>query len=381
VAEPLRGEPAFDPALIDAIAERLPVLPVSTGSPLLDRSVTIGLAHIEATFQGDHPKYGVGTYAEDIHDGFPPTIIATVDALTLWGLAGRAETLFGYWLNRFVRTDGTIDYYGPSGSEYGQILTTARRLLDRGGDGTWLAAHHCQLERLSLHLRDLIEFGGGTRVFADIPEADEREQTATYFHNIAWVVRGLNDWAEVLEAYLGKSAEAHWCRTASRDLRRVLLDAISAAWPQDPDDWWLRPTVEENDGYLSRPEGFITQNRFGSYTNYRYWPELLSSGALLSEMMRRIVKARLNSGGQFCGMTRFEERLDDWPLAEYLEGLWHLGLYDDYRLTLWGHICYHQAEGHLTAYEQVTLPPGEKVADYCLPCQLVAARAAKRLIA
>ena len=34
-----------------------------------------------------------------------------------------------------------------------------------------------------------------------------------------------------------------------------------------------------------------------------------------------------------------------------------------------------EAEGHLTAYEQVTLPPGGERAPYCLPCQLVAARA------
>ena len=38
-----------------------------------------------------------------------------------------------------------------------------------------------------------------------------------------------------------------------------------------------------------------------------------------------------------------------------------------------------QAEGHLTAYEQITLPPGEMVGPYCLPCQLVAARAAALL--
>jgi hypothetical protein len=78
-------------------------------------------------------------------------------------------------------------------------------------------------------------------------------------------------------------------------------------------------------------------------------------------------------------MTRFEAHLDDWPLADYLEGLWALGRAEDYRISLWGHVLYHQAEGHLTAYEQVTLPPGRRLADYCLPCQLVAARAVPRL--
>ncbi len=78
-------------------------------------------------------------------------------------------------------------------------------------------------------------------------------------------------------------------------------------------------------------------------------------------------------------MTRFTGHLDDWPLAEYLNGLWALGRKNDFLLSLYGHVAYHQAEGHLTAYEQVTFPPGKRKADYCLPSQLVAARTARRL--
>ncbi|MHB8899923.1 MAG: hypothetical protein ACYC6Y_14345 [Thermoguttaceae bacterium] len=67
-------------------------------------------------------------------------------------------------------------------------------------------------------------------------------------------------------------------------------------------------------------------------------------------------------------MKWFEVHLDDWPLAEYLSGLWAMDREDDYLLSLYGHVAYHQAEGHLTAYEQVAFPPGRKRADYCLPC-------------
>ena len=102
---------------------------------------------------------------------------------------------------------------------------------------------------------------------------------------------------------------------------------------------------------------------------------MLSSGILTDELAGRVVSARLTGGGQFLGMTRFMDRLDDWPLYEYLLGLWRLGRRDDFLYSLYGHIACHQVEGHLTAYEQMSLPPGQKVADYCLPCQLVAARA------
>ena len=59
-----QGPPAFDPG---RIAEGMRSLrthpPVNTGHSFLDRSVKVGLSHIDATFRGDHPKYGVGTYA------------------------------------------------------------------------------------------------------------------------------------------------------------------------------------------------------------------------------------------------------------------------------------------------------------------------------
>jgi len=374
-AEPLRDEPAFDPAQIDRLANKI-VLPgdMRLDHPVLERVVRVGLAHIETTFQGNHPKYGTGGYAGEEHDTFPPTIIAAVDALTLWGHTERAEELFAYWLQNFVRPDGTIDYYGPSLSEYGQLLTTARRLMERGGHAAWLRQHERPLRRLAGHLVELARGEGQPALLVGVPEADERKKPATYFHNNAWVVRGLDDWAYLVDSRLHRSDEAESLRRTARELRRTLLEAVEDAWPKDPEYWWLRPTLEE----APRPES-ITATRLGSYTNYRYWPELLSSGILPHEWMERLVSARLTGGGQFCGTTRFADHLDDWPLADWLEGLWHLGRFDDFRLCLWGHVTYHQAEGHLTAYEQVTFPPGRKVADYCLPCQLVAVRAAAKL--
>ena len=362
----LTGAPAFDPALIADKVAKLKTKPaVNTGHSFLDLSVKTALAHIDATFEGDHPKYGVLSYGRKEHDGFPPTIIAAVDALTLWGMIARAEQLFGYWLDHFVDAKGTITYYGPSLGEYGQLLTTARRLMQRGGSRGWFATHRDEIDRLAQHLQSLVNQSGRVALVSGVPEADERTQTATYFHNNAWIVRGLDDWA----ALTHKPSQ-------TKELRKLLLDAIRQTWPSDPKDWWLSPTVEP----AAHPKTKITATRVGSYTNYRYWPELLSSRVLPRAMAERVVEARLSSGGQFCGMTRFGGHLDDWPLMDYLDGLWALGRKNDYLLSLYGHVVYHQAEGHLTAYEQVTLPPGKKKADYCLACQLVAARAARVLV-
>ena len=150
------GQPAFDPERIAENIKKLETSPaVNTGHPFLDQSVKIGLAHIDATFRGDHPRYGVGTYAASVHDGFPPTIIAAVDALTAWGIHVRAAQLFNYWLAHFVRDDGTIKYYGPSISEYGQLLHTAALLHERSGPAGWWPDGFAALDRIAEYLLQL----------------------------------------------------------------------------------------------------------------------------------------------------------------------------------------------------------------------------------
>lgn len=372
------GSAAFDSQKIAENIKRLQTEPpVDTGHPFLDLSVKTGLAHIDATFRGDHPKYGVGNYEDEAHDGFPPTIIAAVDALSAWGMNSRAAQLFHYWLSNFVRENGTFKYYGPSISEYGQILHTAALLEERAGTAIWWNDGFKQLDRICeylLQLRaDAVKDDG---LISGIPEADTREDTGKYFHNNAWVVKGLQRWADLCERL--QATPMTWTptiRKASTELAQDTLRAIRKTWPDNPSDWWLPSRL----GSPTRP-ACLTETMDSSYTNYRYWPELLSSGLLPSDMANRVVNVRLSAGGQFCGMTRFYDHLDDWPLADYLYALWSLGRRNDFLLSLYGHVAYHQAEGHLTAYEQITFPPGKKVANYCLPCQLVAARAARLLV-
>ena len=163
----------------------------------------------------------------------------------------------------------------------------------------------------------------------------------------------------------------------SDQVKVATLKAIDQSWPSNKNDWWL-PVLY---GSKIKPKS-LTDGREASYTNYRYMIELLSSDILSDEMANRLVDARLKGGGQFCGMTRFMGSLDDWTLYDYLYGLWKLGRKKDFLISLYGHISYHQCEGHLTAYEQFNFPGypyGSKKADYCLPSQLVAARAGRFL--
>jgi hypothetical protein len=395
-----QGKPAIDPRVIQANIKKLKTSPeINTGHPFLDLSIKTSLAHIDATFQGDHPKYGVGVYSRIEHDTFPPTIIAAVDALSAWSINVRAARLFNYWLTNFVKEDGTFDYYGPSISEYGQMLHTATILEERAGGKGWLNEGFPKLNLIAEYLLRLISSASKEDgLISGVPEADTRDQVAKYFHNNAWVVKGLEQWINICEkTKLTPSTSIENIRKAAQNLKGDTLKAIKKSWPTDTCEWWLPART----GKMIAPP-YLTvafadlkfdpsSNKFPSshelaegnepsYTNYRYWPELLSSGILTPELSNRLVNARLSGGGQFCGMTRFLKWIDDWPLTDYLYGLWALGRKDDFLLSLYGHIAYAQCEGHLTTFEQMSFPgdpQGSKRADYCLPCQLVAARAGR----
>ncbi|OPL10730.1 MAG: hypothetical protein AVO38_16345 [delta proteobacterium ML8_D] len=254
------------------------------------------------------------------------------------------------------------------------MLHTAALLTERTGTGTWCKDCFRPLELVVEYLMELLaEDKKEDGLIRGVPEADEQKDPGKYFHNNGWIVKGLHRWVKICElCNFSPSIPIEVIQHNAEQLKKKTLSAIRQRWPKEPEDWWLPPRLEPS----PRP-ACLTDTRLSSYTNYRYWPELLSSGLLPADMANRITEARLSAGGQFCGMTRFADWLDDWPLADYLYALWKLGRKEDFLLSLYGHISYHQAEVHLTAYEQVTFPPGEEKAPYCLPCQIVAARAAR----
>jgi hypothetical protein len=268
------------------------------------------------------------------------------------------------------------------------VLHTAALLYERAGPEGWWKEGRTALARMAGYLVNLCAQAEKTHdLIPGIPEADvsgadpnnisdsTHNEGNRYFHNNAWIARGLVRWAELSDGIEDPGRQTFHARFFGRTLTERTLSLIEQTWPREPDEWWLSPQVEP-----CPVPGTLTAAICASYTNYRYWPELLSSGILPARMATRLVQSRLTAGGQFCGMTRFEKRLDDWPLADYLYGLWALGRKEDFLLSLYGHVAFHQAAGHMTAYEQVTFPPGKELAPYCLPSQLVAVRAAHLLV-
>jgi len=372
--DPLREVPSatFDKALANA-TERWRADLSSAARVELPESVLVdaslaAIARTTSTFEGYHPKYGLGAYLHPMHDGFPPTFIFMLRVCLEWGLIQRAEGYLSHWFERFVRPDGTFDYYGPAVSEYGQVLDGVARFVRYTGDRGWLEGHLPQVRAIADHLLSLRReslaqpAGSQTRgLLFGSPEADTWDQKEYHFSGTAWAWRGLLELGRLLGGDTG-SELLRGCRSLQRDL---LAAARAALLPGDP------PFLPPYPG-IHRPFERMTAGTLESYTNYRYWPELLSAGALDPDLADAVMEFRRRRGGELAGTTRFADRLDDWPLAHHAWGLLQADRADRYVLTLYGHLALQQTPGTYCAYEQVSIAgdPRRLVADYCVPAQL-----------
>ncbi len=323
------------------------------------------------TFTGKRPHYGVRSYGPgevyeiEYGDGFPPTIISLVDCLLDWGQVAVACEYFGAYFDNFITDDGRIRYFGPSLSEYGQLLWLARKCVDAGGSEEWFNHIRPKIEQIRKWIwEEQTAAQGG--LIAGVPEADKRKDVGIYFHNNGWLWRGLRD----ISLLLGHNEESERCES----FRKTILTAIDDFTDRSVSPPFIPPMPQK-----MTPFKTMTQDDFASYTNYRYWPELLSCGILSFEQMEAIIGYRETHFGEVEGLTRIWGHADNWPMAEYAAGLRKLGKKEEIRNILYCHLAGHMTPETWTAYEQVAiegLPYREIKADYCVPVQLVAPRLA-----
>jgi hypothetical protein len=286
-----------------------------------------------------------------------------VDCLASWGHVSLSLDYLLYYFERFVTETGHFDYYGPSLAEYGQMLSLVRRLVDITDNHEWLDVIRPKLERIydGLWSKQLNSRSG---LIAGVPEADTRNQIDIYFHNNAWCWRGLKD----IMSVLGRFDMEERCDLFHESIIKMIEEVA---------DKESEPTFYSPVARKMKPFKTMTQDALASYTNYRYWPELLSRGILSREQMDAITKYRIIHGGEVNGMTHFVNRADNWPIAEYGMALLEMGKTDEFYRLLFSHLVGHQTLQTWTAYEQVSLkgkPCRKAVADYCVPVQLVAPR-------
>jgi len=325
------------------------------------------------------PRYGVGHYGKLQHATFPPTTLSMGNACVEWGLMGHARRYLDYYLDNVVRRDGTFDYYGPAVSEYGQMLDLLARFARRSGDAAWLRARMPKIEAICGHLLALRRDSQAKYPKDDLrhglvfgsPEADTRKDVNFYYSGDTWTWRGFTEIGRALVAMgddamkrRGKELLAE-CAAYRTDIEASIAKSIVPT---------TKPVFVPPVAGFDKPFATMTESRFASYTNYRYWLEMLSAGFLRPEWHDAIVAYRIAHSGELLGTTRFSGHLDDWPFAGYAYGILLRDRVRPFILGLYGDLAMHRMRGTFTAYEQVNirgLTRRPYHADYCVPAQLV----------
>lgn len=340
------------------------------------------------SFCGRHPKYGVGYYNRNYHDGFPPTIISMVDTLLEYQHYDLALSFMSYYLKRFILSDGSIDYYGPALSEYGMLLEFTDRIIHLPDGQAWLEEHLPIFKNMVRYLyraHNIFVNGKDTRyrLFYGAPEADTRDAPAVYTHNNAWIWRGLCAWSNTA-AKLGHHEAASEASREAADLYKMLNKALSEIAGHCD----LTPSRLD---CLEQIKAF-DQDRNTAYANSRYYPELLQSMFLPDAKALDIIAAREQRGGELAGMTLFHFAAawqglstapfccNNWAIAAYGKALARLGEKKRLERLLEGHFRFHQTHDTFTAYENVDAETGKirrAFTDWCVPAQLVFPRILK----
>jgi hypothetical protein len=352
------------------------------------------------------------------HDaGSLPLITAALDrALLLWGHPLAAATRVEFYLNTYVRNSsgltpenhagmtrnslyekdgrgppGSLDFkqwgcgHGPGGevmphnfqdslADYGQLIELwvdlARAMEQEPGGAAWVERTWPQLQQLAnftLHLHDeAIDAKHPFPAEGLLVGPAEHDTCAYYgpFFSInAWTWRGwkmLRGFVLDTDAALPGADDAYAAMLGPRiaTLARAIEAAVSVSLVRkDRKAFFLPPYAVVNaTPYSSMIErGEQGSSGASSYTNFRYWAEMLSSGFFSPEISHAISDFRETHTGTLSGMTRFLDHLDDMPAEGYAYSAMDLARVDSFQALLFGHAANYHSRGVFNAPEQMSL--------------------------
>lgn len=369
------------------------------------QNVTEGtMLTLATTFTADHAHYGHRIYGEEFHDNFPPNYIWALEATCLSGRKAWAKRIFRHLIEyvisdsgRFFYRQGEDELYGASAQEYGQLLFVICRYAKLLGLCEWSKRDWMKIMRLGnvilSHIESCEEFDN-MRLVKMCAEADTNTRVNVYLNNNLWSVRGLcalsslltlGGFSEQANAFKEEADELLKNTLAltekySEESRFGLLPPFRFGYTAKPetlsicDDTFSDMTKEEKEAYFvpsfMRDLGADTQDLTeNTYANYRYYLEMLSSMYLSEGSSEAIIKMRENLGGEYMGMVRFMDHLDDWPALHLARYLLETEKIEKYLLLLYAHTCHHGHPELMCYYEQV-LPGVKPVLNDCVPSLL-----------
>ncbi len=324
------------------------------------------------------PNYGDGGAYMSPNSSLTSNIAPVDLTLLELNLLDLAADRVGYVMDSFIREDGSMPEcdsvdsggFGDALADYGETLDlfvrVARAQLawrNASVSNTWVSSrlpHFAALANFTLQMRRNATAKGpppgtmGAGLVWGSPEHDTAHEPGLYFHNNAWLLRGLR----VAGKFLRDEGGATYADLAgallaeapafSADFAASLVAAVLRN--ESGKVLWVPALADTN----STPYGTMTESILASYTNFRYYPELLSADVIEDDdIALGLMEFRESHAGTFLGMTRFEGHLDDMPTAGYAFADLRYGRLSSFWLLTYGHLAGYMGRGTFTATEQV----------------------------
>ena len=406
--KPLKNikEETFNTAFIDTVAYWLKfssdAADFEIPEKLLERVVSGSMIACATTFTCDHAHYGHNIYGEEVHDNFPPNYIWALEACFSLGYKKWGKRIFEHIVNHVLNDEGRFCYrqgeeevFGASAEEYGWLLNLIKKYKNYLNPSSWDEEIIKKLKGMGNIILDNCvpckQFDNKILVYM-CAEADTNTRVHAYVNNNFWAVRGLNSLYELL-LFLGCNEEKYkeMADTLHKNISELIeketvidekfgkLTPFRLGYPAKPYtlSYCKEPTEPMSEdmlkGYLKQTAGREIENEGqdlteNTYANYRYYLEMLGAMMLEEERAEAIVKLRENAGGEYMGMSRYSDRIDDWPVLPYARYLIESEKIEKYLLLLYSHTCHHGNPELMCYYEQIT--PTEVIADDCIPSLL-----------
>ncbi len=369
-------------------------------------------------FIGLTPNYGDGAdyWSPDLDRGssLPFQSLALDQGILDLGLWNLTAQLVGFYFDHYVvmprgnLTTGNWKSYCPEGfadglADYGEMQDlfwrTARAVAAHASpqeSQAWLDAHVPQAvalannsyqRRLQAVARD-DPAGSVTRgLIWGSPEHDTCTEPDFYYHINAWFLRGelesgkfLRDvcpthcpqFAAMGQVLLDDAAEYAKDLAASLALTVVALDddaGDGAAGGDNEDDADAGAGAAGSVATATQlfvppiarlgavPFKTMTQDELSSYSNFRYYSELLGADVLSPSLSVALQDFREGASGTVSGITRWSSHLDDMPSSYYLAASLRDDRIQRFHLLLYGHMANYQSRGTFTATEQLPIDP------------------------
>ena len=329
----------------------------------LKKGILAALVKSLITQYGGALRYGATRYYCDegkSAESFPPTVLTFCEAALFYGLEEDACRFLGRFIRDFVSEDGAILHRnnGAALSEHGMLLALFSRCRRQLDAPAFFAEHGPAVEAVARRLFQLTE-KAGKKLVAGCPEDDLRNAPARqWFSANLWIARGLLEYARTFPGVLPEEKITAFAAKVVKSCRESAVPCGGGLVFIPPFPELRVPFADMNDFLEVAPGDDI--HSLASYTNYRIYPEMLSSTLLPAETVRQIAAFRRARGGDFRGATAFRifrdfpplaRCLDDWPLHNMLKGLVHCGEYGEFTRLLAGHMALHQSRGTFFAPE------------------------------